>query len=228
MLRMKWPDTLKKLMKEQGETQETLAEKLGVSQSLLSAYFREGRTPPLKRLKQIADYFGKKPRELLEDNEENITTGNEIKDGLKVKSLLEYKFYPLLTIDEVLEWKANPKSKPYRVIKMIHSASSPNKENGYVLDLTDEFRKIGSLSGFFSNRRIYGIFELSRKPENEDIVMVKIKDNLIIRKYMKDGTIIILKSFDPNTNDTLLNSEMEIIAIAKNIYNGEAEITESK
>lgn len=153
--------------------------------------------------------------------------GNEIKDGLRVESQPDFKFYPLLTIGEVLDWKSNPTSNPNRVIKMIHLQDSNYEIGSHVLDLTDEFRKLGANSGFFSNRRIYGIFKLSGNPENEDIVIVKINNDLIIRRYMKDGTIVILESLNLNSPDIHLKDDIEIIAIAKNIYNGEAEIIEN-
>lgn len=58
---------LAKLRKEQGLTQEEIAQTLGISQKTWSAYERNARTPKPKTMQMIEDFFGVRKEEIFFD-----------------------------------------------------------------------------------------------------------------------------------------------------------------
>ena len=57
---------LRELRKLKGLSQKEIAQSLGVTQSLISAYEKGERVPPIKKLLRLADILGVTIEELLE------------------------------------------------------------------------------------------------------------------------------------------------------------------
>lgn len=71
-------DRLKQLMEQNGLTQNELAEKTGISQSVICYYILDKREPCISIAKKIADYFGVSVDYMLRSDEE-LSTNHDSK-----------------------------------------------------------------------------------------------------------------------------------------------------
>ena len=87
-----FPETLRKLRKEQKLTQEQLADKLYISSSAISQY-ETGRTNPSREtLNRIAEYFSVSPDYLMGTSKIP-----------EIEEMMNQEYYPGITVSEVVQ-----------------------------------------------------------------------------------------------------------------------------
>lgn len=76
-MKIKFNENLKKMRKNKGLTQKTLAEKLGVALSTVAMWETGSRQPDYQMLNRIAEFFGVTFDDLLEDKSEKEPIGGD-------------------------------------------------------------------------------------------------------------------------------------------------------
>lgn len=219
MSKIKWPNTLRILMKECGETQESIAEKLHVSQGLIGHYLNDRRMPPIKRMRQFADFFKVEISDLIEKEE-----GRE-----KTKSLM-----PISTVISpsprglpILEWSEFDHflkiclNNPFAINSVPHETLpgiilSHDKKNHIALRI--QGRAMVSTSDERKSLNLYPgeviVVALGVMPRDGDLIICKIDGTMQVRLYEKSSPhplLIILNETYPDRIIRYNPETMEIV-----------------
>jgi SOS-response transcriptional repressor LexA len=198
-----WPESLRELMKKHGDTQETLAEKIDVTQGLIGHYLNKRRMAPIDMIEKIAVLYNIAPEILL--------YGDEGKNEIKYISKPTPRELPVYSMTDVIKvFMHKKKSQSKRTL----FTPLPVSKDSFFMEI--EGKAMISTS-HPENSLLPGAFVLV-DPEiipYKKALVVAVIDNkdLKVRQFSKDGTEKILEAFNNDFPLIRVNEKVKIIGV---------------
>lgn len=206
---MKLGDRIKQKRAENNLSQSDLADLCGWEngRARVSNYEQNIREPGTDDIIKIANAL-KVDAGWLQFGEASSSL-SEVKN--QQKPTRNYRVYPLLTPDEVISWLLEYKLPTTRSVEMLPSITEAS-EKSFNIDITDDASSaVFTLNRTFF-RRLTALIDPDVKPDSNSIVWVQINEgDYKLRQYIKDGSDIYLKAFEPQYPLIKFENDMKIL-----------------
>ncbi len=199
---------IRQIRKEKGWTLADVEGKTGLSRAYLSLIERDVRPPTLKILRRIAQAFEMDYRELLTGEEQSESLGqrverleNLLKEGLPVKPI------PVLNrIPAGFPQAYTDKDYPTGYADQYVSLPDVMDLNAFALKVEGD-----SMSPRLKPGDII-IISPNRQWESGDIVVLKVEEEVSVKRIFQKETTLVLQSFNPESTPLILPvNEVQIL-----------------
>lgn len=189
-----WTMRVKSCMKELDMTQETLANKMGITRGAITHYLSGRRVPPLKQFHKLALILKVDPA-WLQYGTENAKE-SEKKTEKKHKSEQSYRI-PLLSWDQVVDFTKG-KISANKMQEFVPHFFGDN-ENWFALKVKGDSMTApqGHIKNFYEGEII--IIESEKIAEHGDFVLAQLANTkeTTFKQYVIDGGVKYLKPLNP-------------------------------
>jgi SOS-response transcriptional repressor LexA len=209
---MKWYDLAKTLMKNQGITQEQLAEHLGITKGAVSHWLNARREPNLGEIARILEFLGKKNFSvgaggLIIDE---TTTGDVEYIGRYTPGTK----YPVLSSIQAGTW--SEAVEPYTLKDIDLWLESDAHIQGDAFWLLVDGDSMTAPAGLSIPEGTFVLFDTGREPINGSLVIAKLSDSneATFKKLIIDGGQKYLKGLNPAWPLVPINGNCKTIGVA--------------
>lgn len=208
---MKWYDLAKTLMKEQGVTQEQLAEHLGITKGAVSHWLNARREPGLEEIARILEFLGKKNF--------SVGAGGLIVDD-PLKGDVEYvgpykpgKKYPVLSSVKAGAWGEAVEAYTLKDIDLWLESDAHIQGEAFWLEVEGD--SMTAPVGLSIPEGTFVLFDTGRAPVNGSLVIAKLSDTneATFKKLIVDGGQKYLKGLNPQWPLVPINGNCRIIGV---------------
>lgn len=199
--------------KELGLSQESLAEKLGVSQSAVAQIMAGKNVLNLKRAVEFAEVL-QVPVETfspsIADELREVTKSNVSYAGSYEKG----KRYPVLSNVQAGAWSEAVEAYTLKDIDLWLESNAHIQGDGFWLHVEGD--SMTSPAGLSIPEGTYVLFDTGREALNGNLVIAKLEDynEATFKKYVIDGGQKFLKGLNPNWPLISINGNCRIIGVA--------------
>lgn len=209
-----WTTRIKSRMKELGMTQETLAQKMGVTRGAVTHYLAGRRVPPLRQFQKLAAILKADPAWLQfgtpnesKHNSKNVTSKKE-------KSEPTQSRLPVLSWEQVSEFMGTTKITRDEINEYL-SDFYTDKSHWYALRIKGDAMTapLGNSRSFHEGDIIIVDPEKNATHGNFVIAILPYSKEATFKQYVVDGGVRYLKPLNPQYPITQINESTHIYGV---------------
>lgn len=204
-MKTKWNHYAKALMREQGISQETLADYMGITKGGLSHWLNGRREPNIDDIAKILRFMGKKQFTV---NHEGMIIDESINDLQPWTPPADDRGYPVITFEQIGQMEALDLRKTQH-----YTSGAKCSENSFWLVIHGE--SMQAPTGFSLPAGAAVLVDPSKIPEDGKIVLARLERDAspIIKQLATIDGVKVLRSLNPLYPALPMNPESEVIGV---------------
>nr|WP_325077529.1 LexA family transcriptional regulator [Vibrio algicola] len=211
---MNWNDLVKSKMKQVGITQNTLAEKMGMSQSAIAHWLNRNREPSIENIAEIMAIVGLESMTLTSDG--MIDYPDDVianVSPIDIQPTYQNSF-PVLSAVQAGQW--TEACEPYTLDEIDEWHETTVRTSNRCFWLRVQGDSMTSPVGTSIPEGMLVLVDTEREHENGSLVVAKLTDvnEATFKKYVRDAGQEYLKPLNPNYTMMPINGNCRVIGVA--------------
>ncbi|WP_153449026.1 LexA family protein [Vibrio algicola] len=213
-MKMNWNDLVKSKMKQVGITQNTLAEKMGMSQSAIAHWLNRNREPSIENIAEIMAIVGLESMTLTSDG--MIDYPDDVianVSPIDIQPTYQNSF-PVLSAVQAGQW--TEACEPYTLDEIDEWHETTVRTSNRCFWLRVQGDSMTSPVGTSIPEGMLVLVDTEREHENGSLVVAKLTDvnEATFKKYVRDAGQEYLKPLNPNYTMMPINGNCRVIGVA--------------